>query len=82
MKKLTREEADRIEVRPDARTSFANNIFINMKPGDIILLEPKDWKQKNRAPSTFLRRYERKSGKKFTSTKPLDGSGWIIERVK
>ena len=80
--KLTKEEANRIDTRPSGRGSIVRTHLLNMDVGDIILLEPKDWKWKSRRPSTYCRRLERKTDRQWKCDTALDGSGWVIERVK
>ncbi|MBP9153162.1 MAG: hypothetical protein KBF73_12830 [Flavobacteriales bacterium] len=82
MKKLTREEANNISTRPAGRGSIARTYLLTMNVGDIILLETKDWKWKSRKPSTFCRRLEKETGRQWKCDTALDGSGWVIERIK
>ena len=81
MKHLTREEAAQLETRPNGRLSWARGFLFGMKVGDIVLVERKDWKQ-NRVPSTVIKRMTGKEGREWTVKTLLDGSGWIIERVR
>jgi hypothetical protein len=55
---------------------------MNMQVGDVIILEPQDWTQKYRKPSTYCLELGRKTGLGWTCMTALDGSGWVIERVK
>jgi hypothetical protein len=82
MKKLTKEEAQHIRTRPTGRSSPARTYILSMEVGDIILLEKKDWNQKYRQPSTFCRILERKTNRQWKCEAALDGSGWVIERLK
>lgn len=81
MKKLTKEEAQQIDIRPTGRLSIARMHLMNMEVGDIILLEPKDWKQRNRNPSTYCKILGRKTGHKWTCAQAVDRTGWVIERI-
>ncbi len=81
MKKLSREEADKIVIKPSGRGSYLRSVLLTMKVGDIVLIEPKDWKWKHKPPSAYCRRLEENNKIKFTCGKALDGSGWVIERV-
>jgi len=56
--------------------------LMGMEVGDIILLERKDWKQKKRKPSTYCRQLERSTDRKWKCDTALDGSSWVIERLK
>lgn len=82
MKKLTKEEAEKISTRPAGRSSMARTYLLGMKVGDIILLERKDWNQKYRQPSTFCRILEKQTKRQWKCDTALDGTGWIIERLK
>ncbi len=82
MKKLTKEEASQIVTKPRGRLSVARMHLMNMQVGDIILLEPKDWKQKTRQPSTYCRILGRRTGLEWTCDEAMDRSGWVIERIK
>lgn len=82
MKKLTKEEAQQIVTRPRGRLSVARMYLMNMEVGDIILLEPKDWKQKTRNPSTYCRILGRRTNREWSCAQAVDHSGWVIERVK
>ncbi|MCB0755874.1 MAG: hypothetical protein H6603_07110 [Flavobacteriales bacterium] len=82
MKKLSKEEAASIATKPPGRSSVVRSYLLGMEVGDIILLEKKDWKQRKRKPSTYCRELERKSGRQWKCETALDGSGWVIERVK
>ena len=82
MKKLTREEKDNLVLKPKGRSSYIRTVCENMKEGDIILLEPKDFTWKSKAPYDFIRRLHEKGSKRYTCLKVMDGSGWVIERVK
>lgn len=82
MKKLSKEQAKNIPTRPPGRNSMVRIYLMNMEVGDIILLEKKDWKQKKRQPSTYCRELERRTGRAWKCETALDGSGWVIERLK
>jgi len=82
MRTLTKEEALMIKVRPEGRTTYARGILMNMRVGEMILLEPKDWTQKHRKPRTYCLQLGRLTGRAWKCATALDGSGWVIERVK
>ncbi|MCF8258045.1 MAG: hypothetical protein K9J06_10840 [Flavobacteriales bacterium] len=81
MKRLTKEEADQLPRRPDNRTSWFRGVVFSMKVGEIILLEPQDWKHK-RSPITTLKQMTKKNGREWTCEMLLNGLGWVVERVK
>lgn len=82
MKKLTKEEAKGIITKPAGRSSLARTYILDMEVGDIIFLERKDWRQRHRQPSTFCKMLERKYGRNWKCDTALDGTGWVIERLK
>jgi hypothetical protein len=51
-----------------------------MSIGEIILLEPQDWKQK-RAPSTVIKRMTAKQDREWKCETVLQNRGWVIERT-
>jgi hypothetical protein len=82
MKRLTKEEALRIPKKPVGRATLLRTYLLNMQPGDIIFLEPHEWRWKTHPPSYICRELERTNRWKFTCDRALDKSGWVIERVK
>lgn len=82
MKKLSKEEAEKIRTRPSGRGSYAYKVLMAMRVGEIILLERKDWTWKSRKPGTYCKWLERKKNRKWNCAEAVDGSGWVIERVK
>jgi len=81
MKQITKEEAEQIKVRPHGRASYARGILLNMKVGDIIILEKKDWNQKSQQPGTYCLKLGRDVKRQWKCETIMDGSGWLIERV-
>jgi len=82
MKKLTREEAQLMDKRPFTRACMARIYLMNMQPGDIILLERKDWTRKHHPPTTLIYQIERKEKREYKCDILANRTGWIIERLK
>ncbi len=82
MKKITREEKEKMELKPPGHMTHLRSMLINMKVGDIIHLEKKDWKWKSKAPTALLRRFEHRRSERFTCLMLVSGDGWVVERVK
>lgn len=82
MKKITREEADNLILKPHGRATYFRSVVLSMKPGEIIFVEPKDWTQKSREPGTYLNIICKKTDMKFKCSKTLSKPGWVIERTK
>lgn len=82
MKKLTKEEVEKLGQKPNGRVSVARAAVSNMDIDEYLLLEPKEWKNQNRAPSVMLRKVEKEQGKKFTCHKTMNGAGWIVHRIE
>lgn len=81
MKKLTREDLEKMQLKPSGRVGYLRSVIVNMKPGDIILIEPKDWKWKDKWPDTLCKRIEQKhKGMKLSTSRALDNSGWVVIR--
>jgi len=82
MKMLTKEEAKSIITKPVGRVSRLRTLLLAMKPGEFLLVERADWKWKKKTPSVMCRRLEDGSSLKYDCKRALDGSGWVIERLK
>ena len=80
MKKLTKEEVEQLGVKPNGRVSVVRAAISNMAIDEYLLLEHKEWKNQNRAPSVVLRKVEKEQKKKFTCHKAMTGAGWIVHR--
>ena len=81
MKRITKEEAAAMPKRPNKRLSWFRGVLFGMTQGEIILLEPQDWKQK-RAPITAIKRMTGKLGREWKCETLLYDKGWVIERIK
>ena len=82
MKRLTEEEAANIKVVPRGRGTYLRHLLLSMKPGEIILVEPNEFNWKKKPLSTYIRRLEKANKRKFTCGKAMDGSGWVVRRVR
>jgi hypothetical protein len=80
MKRITKEEAAALPKRPNNRLSWFRGVLFGMSIGEIILLEPQDWKQK-RAPSTVIKRMTAKQDREWKCETVLQNRGWVIERT-
>jgi hypothetical protein len=81
MKRITKEEAAALPKRPNNRLSWFRGVLFGMSIGEIILLEPKDWKQK-RAPITVIKQMTAKQGREWKCETVLQNKGWVIERIQ
>ena len=81
MRKLTREEAEAMPVRPDAKTSWFRGVFFGMQVGDIVLIEAHEWKQQ-RAPITVIKSMPGVNGRTWDCKLIVGRKGWIVERLK
>ncbi len=82
MKKITEAEALAVVTKPMGRVSRLRAMLLNLEPGEYLLVERSDWKWKGKAPSVMCRRLEEHGSKRYDCKKALDGSGWIIKRLK
>ncbi len=82
MRKLTEEDANNIPYKPSGKMSIARLLLTNMKIRDIILLEKSEWKNKSNSPTELIRRMRKEDKRDYTCQTALDGSGWIIKRIK
>lgn len=82
MKKLTKEEAKLLPKGPTGYYSPIRAYLLAMEPGEIILLEKKDWTRKTQTPFTYCNWLSKRTGKGWKCERLIDKSGWVIERVK
>ena len=82
MRKLSEEEGKAIITKPLGRVSHFRIEAINLKVGEYLLIEKKEWNWKTATPSVMCRRIERDSSLKFDCKRMYDGSGWLIKRIK
>ena len=80
MKKITKEEAEKMLLQGKGRSSPVMSMLQAMKVGEILFVESKEWKWQ-RGPGTMCKRLEQKYGLFFKCAKVVDGSGWVIERI-
>ncbi|MBA3704514.1 MAG: hypothetical protein H0W84_01015 [Bacteroidetes bacterium] len=80
MKKLTSEEFENLSLRGRGRSSEVFNSIVNLKAGEAVLIEHKDWKRKA-GPSTLVRYIEKKHQMKFSCSALSEGNGWAIRRI-
>ena len=82
MKMLSKEEAQSIITKPVGRVTRLRTLLLAMKPGEFLFVERAEWKWKRKTPSVMCRRLEWRSSLKYDCKRALDGSGWVIERLK
>ena len=80
MRKLTSDEFEQLPIRGKGRSSQVFNSIVNLKAGEAVLIEHKDWKRKA-GPSTLVRYIEKKHQMKFTCGALAEGNGWAIKRI-
>lgn len=80
MKKLSPQEYDQLPIKGKGRSSHVFNSIINLKPGEAVLIEKKDWKRKA-APGTLVRYIEKMHNMKFTCGAVAEGNGWAVKRI-
>jgi hypothetical protein len=81
MKKLSEEEFQNLTLKGKGRSSHVFNSLINLKVGEALLLEKKDWSRKA-SPSTLVRYIEKKHNLKFAYCAIEGGKGWAIKRLE
>lgn len=80
MKKLSAEEYEQLPLKGKGRSSAIFNSIINLKAGEALLIEKKDWKRKA-SPGTLVRYIEKNHNIKLSCGAINDGSGWAIKRI-
>jgi hypothetical protein len=80
MRKLSAEEYEQLPIKGKGRSSLVFNSIINLRAGEAVLIEKKDWKRKA-APGTLVRYIEKKHNMKLSCGALNDGSGWAVKRI-
>lgn len=80
MKKLSAEEFSQLSIKGKGRSSAVFNSLINLKEGEGLLIEQKDWNRKA-APSALVRYIERKYQMRFSFGALANGTGWAVQRL-
>jgi len=80
MKKLSPDEYEQLPIKGKGRSSHVFNSIINLKPGEALLIEKKDWNRKA-APGTLVRYIEKTHNMKFSCGAVAGGSGWAVKRI-
>lgn len=80
MKKLSSDEFAQLPIRGKGRSTHVFNSLINLKPGEAVLIEKKDWSRKA-GPSTLVRYIEKKHQMKFHFGALNGDSGWAVRRI-
>lgn len=80
MKKLSAEEYEQLPLKGKGRSSAVFNSIINLKTGEALLIEKKDWKRKA-SPGTLIRYIEKNHNLKLSCAAVNDGSGWAVKRI-
>lgn len=81
MRKLSADEFAQLPIKGKGRSSVIFTSLINLKEGEGLLIEQKDWNRKA-APSSLVRYIEKKYKMKFTFGALSTGNGWAVQRVK
>ena len=81
MKKLSSGEYDELPLKGKGRSSAVYNSIINLKPGEALLIEKKDWKRKA-GPGTLVRYIEKTQRMKFSCSAVDGNQGWAVKRLE
>lgn len=81
MRKLSPEEYAQLPIKGKGRSSAVFNSLINLKEGEGLLIEHKDWNRKA-APSALVRYIEKKYSMRFSFGALANGSGWAVQRIE
>ena len=81
MKKLTAAEFDQLPLKGKGRSSHLFNSLINLKEGEALLIEKKDWNRRA-GPSTLVRYIEKKHNMRFLCGCLEGEKGWAVKRIE
>ncbi len=81
MKKLSADEYAQLPIKGKGRSSHLFNSIVNLKVGEGLLIEKKDWNRKA-SPSTLVRYIEKNHQMKFACA-AISGEegGWALKRI-
>jgi hypothetical protein len=82
MKKLTKDEADKLFKGPQGFYSPTRAYLLAMNVGEVILLEKSDWPRKTQTPFTYCNWLGKRTGRLWKCEPLVDKTGWVIERLK
>lgn len=81
MRKLSADEFDQLSIKGKGRSSHLFNSILNLKVGEALLIEKKDWNRKA-GPSTLVRYIEKNHNIKLACATISGGEGaWAIKRI-
>lgn len=80
MRKISKEEAGMFTIKRGT-SSVVRTAVMHLKPGEILFVGKKDWKQKN-GLGQMLTRLKKRTGMEFRCDIIASGEGWLVERVK
>lgn len=81
MKKLNEEEFQNLSLKGRGRSSYVFNSIVNLKIGEAILIEKKDWNRKA-SPSSLVRYIEKNHNMRFKCAAVSEGNGWAVKRIE
>lgn len=81
MKKLSKEELNGLTLKGKGRSSEVFNSILNLKVGEGLLIEPKDWHRKA-SPSTLVKYIEKTHHLRLSYSALTDGQGWLVKRLE
>lgn len=81
MRKLTAAEFEQLPLKGKGRSSPVFDSLINLKEGEALLIEKKDWNRKA-GLSTMVRYIEKKHNMKFLCGALEGGKGWAVKRTE
>lgn len=80
MKRLSEQEYQNLSLKGKGRSSELFNALINLRKGEAVLIEQKDWNRKA-GPGTLVRYIEKKHQMKFVCAAVADQNSWVVKRI-
>jgi hypothetical protein len=80
MKLLSEEEYKNLSLKGKGRSSELFNSLINLRKGEAVLIEQKDWNRKA-GPSTLVKYIEKKHHMKFVCSALTTEKSWVVKRI-
>ena len=81
-KRLTKEEVEKITLLPFGKKHPVRVLLEQLPVGEFLNISRLDFNWRKQNPNYFITQIKKATGKKFTTYKNADRSGWVVERVE
>ena len=82
MKKLSKEEVEKMVTSPAGRATTVRAMLMTLEVGEGFKISRKDDWLTNDTPYRVVNYYSKQSKREFKKERTMDGSGWLVTRTK